>query len=151
MKIKIFGFKEKDVDFAFVDFYTVGHFIFGYITVLLTYILFVTVFRLPNNPGVFVVISFNIGMFWEFFENFYLQKKGYKFDDRVDSFANSLTDVLFVNIGAIICAFITIGDLKSIFITSIIILAITTALMEVLRKITFNKENNENGKILEKI
>ena len=91
-------------------------------------------------------------MFWEFFENFYLQEKGFKFDNRVDSFANSLTDVLFVNIGAITCSFITITDIiEVIFIVSIIILAITTALMEVLRKITFKRENGKNGKILEKI
>ena len=135
-----------------MDFYTCGHFLFGYLTQLILYLLFVTVIGLPNNPGVLVVISFNIGMFWEFFENFYLQEKGFKFDNRVDSFANSLTDVLFVNIGAITCSFITITDIiEAIFIVSIIILAITTALMEVLRKITFKRENGKNGKILEKI
>lgn len=151
MRIKIFGFKEKYVDFSFIDFYTTGHFIFGYISQLLVYILFHVCLGLPNNPGVFVVISINIGISWEFIENFYLQKKGYKFDNRVDSFANSLTDVLFVDIGAITCAFITINSLKIIFIVSIIILAIMVALMEVLRKITFNNENDKNGKILEKV
>ena len=151
MKLKIISFKEKDVDFVFIDFYTTGHFIFGYIAQLLTYLLFSVIFGLPNNPGIYIVISFNIGVFWEFFENFYLQKKGFKFDNRVDSFANSLTDILFVNIGAIVCACVTLGKFKTIFITSIIIIAISIALMEILRKITFNNENEKNGKNMEKI
>lgn len=103
----------------------------------------------PNNAGTFVVISINVGIIWEFIENFFLQKKGYKFDDRVDSFANCLTDVLFVDIGAIVCAFITIIDVVGVFLVSTIVLAISTALMEILRKITFNNENEKNGKKME--
>jgi len=38
-----------------------------------------------------------------------------------------------------------------VFIVSIIILAISIALMEILRKITFNNENGNNGKNMEKI
>ena len=112
--------------------------------------MFTVIFGLDNNPGILVVVSFNVGMGWEFFENFYLQKKGFKFDDRVDSFANSLTDVLFVNIGAIVCAFITLGNFEAVFITSVIILAITLTLYEILRKITINNGNN-NGKNMEKV
>ncbi len=114
--------------------------------------MFVVVIGLQNTIGVFITISINIGIAWEFFENFYLQKKGFKFDDRVDTFANSLTDILFVNIGAIVSGLITIGDFKSIFIISIIIIAIAIALMEVLRKITLNNnENDKHGKNVEKI
>jgi len=148
---KLISFKEKDVDFVFIDFYTTGHFIFGYITQLIVYILFTIIFGLDNNPGVLVVISINIGIAWEFLENFLLQKTGFKYDNRVDSFANSLTDVLFVDIGAIVCACVSIGGREATFIISIIIIAISVALMEVLRKITFNNKGENNGKKMAKI
>ncbi len=150
MKFKVFGFTKDEVDFAFVDFYTVGHFIFGYITYLIVYLLFWLLFRY-FDPGLFITITINIGIFWEFFENFYLYNIGFKFDNRRDSFANSLTDILFVNIGGIVCGIISIFT-DTMFITSLIVLVSTIALYEILRKITFNNENgNNNGKNMEKI
>lgn len=141
----MFGFTRDDVDFAFVDLYTVSHFIFGYITYLIIYLFMI--FMLPKYPDpywVSITIAINIGIFWEFLENFYLVKKGYKFDDRVDSFANSLTDVLFVDIGAIVCAILSVFEIGILFMGSLITLILSIILYEILRKITFNG-SRKNG------
>ena len=150
MRVKIFGNKIKDIAIAFMDFYTIGHFMFGYITCLVISIIIYLLFGEILFVGVSITITINIGLIWEFIENFYLYKRGFKFEDRIDSFENSLTDVLFVNIGGIVCGIISTFELIPLFIGTVLILAFTTALYEILRKITFNKMNN-NGKNMEKI
>lgn len=151
MKFKIFGFTVDDVTFAFIDFYTVGHFIFGFITCLVLYLIVGVLFGYPDPYGLCITISINIGLFWEFLENFYLHKRGFKFDDRIDSFANSLTDVLFVNIGAIVCGIVcTLKPIMRIFIASILILMICLIFYEFLRRVTFSEKNNY-GKKMEKV
>jgi len=150
LKFKIFGFTTDDVTFSFIDFYTVGHFIFGFITCLILYLIIGLLFNYPDPYGLCITISINVGLFWEFLENFYLHKKGFKFDDRRDSFANSLTDVLFVNIGAIVCGIISISGIITLFMWTVLILAFTTALYEILRRVTFSKRNNY-GKNMEKV
>ena len=150
MKFKIFGFTTDDVTFSFIDFYTVGHFIFGFITCLILYLIIGLLFNYPDPYGLCITISINVGLFWEFLENFYLHKKGFKFDDRRDSFANSLTDVLFVNIGAIVCGIVCTLEPMEVFAVSVLILMVALILYEFLRRVTFSKRNNY-GKNVEKV
>jgi len=146
MKFKAISFKEEDVDFAFIDFYTDGHFIFGYIAYLVVY-LFTIIFLGKNHAGFSMTITINIGLIWEFIENFYLHKRGYKYDNRRDSFANSLTDVLFVNIGGIVAGIISMFEVELFFIYTILILMISLILYDILRRITFSEKNNYGRKV----
>jgi len=150
MRVKIFGNKIKDIAIAFTDFYTIGHFIFGYITCLVISMIIYLFWGKIAFIGVSITITINIGLIWEFIENFYLYKRGFKFEDRIDSFENSLTDVLFVNIGGIVCGIISTFGPIPLLIGTVLILVFTTALYEILRKITFNKMNT-NGKNMEKV
>ena len=150
MKFKIFGFTFDDVAFSFIDFYTVSHFIFGFITCLIVSLIMYLLFGEMVFVGLSITISINVGLFWEFFENFYLHKKGFKFDNRRDSFANSLTDVLFVNIGAITGGIISSFGLIRLFVGTVLILTISLIVYEFLRRITFSERNNY-GKNMEKI
>lgn len=141
---KIFSFKEKDVDIAFFDFYSFGHFIFGYITNLLIFLILILI---TSQKFVFLssVFTINIGLIWEFVENFYLHKKGFKYDNRQDTLANSLTDILFVSIGSIVCTIITIFSLFVLFVSSTFILIFSTTIYEVCRRYTM-RNNRKNKK-----
>lgn len=141
---KVCSFKEEDVDICFIDFYSFGHFIFGFITNL---IIFLIILLLTSQKFIFLsaIFTINIGLFWEFFENFYLHKKGFKYDNRQDSLANSLTDILFVSIGAIVCTIITIFSLFILFVSSTLILTFSISAYEVCRRYTM-RNNRKNKK-----
>lgn len=141
---KICSFKEEDIDIAFFDFYSFGHFLFGFIANLM---IFIIILFITSQKFIFLstVFTINIGLIWEFFENFYLHKKGFKYDNRQDSLANSLTDILFVSVGSITCTIITIFSLFFLFVMSTFILIISTSIYEFFRRYTLrnNRKNTE--------
>lgn len=93
--------RKKNSQRNFTDWFTVGHFTKGYFTYLLTYII-LTVTGCKND--VTVNLSFGITLLlalgWEFLENFVLYR--WKTNGKRDCIKNTLTDILFDSIGALI-------------------------------------------------
>lgn len=82
-----------------IDFFSIAHILFGYIS----YTLFYLFFSIINYQEVFFISLFitqSLGLLWEFLENFFFQNR--KFMKKKDSLLNSLFDILFVTIGGII-------------------------------------------------
>ena len=134
----LFTFRLDRVNTAFTDFFTVGHVLFGYIGYLIGYIIILAMYsgNLALAVGMGIVISITVGLVWEFFENFYLFRKGLKFGKRKDSLANSLTDILFVELGAIIASILSV-ILTDFYLISIVIIGCLLILEEVLKRITY--------------
>ncbi len=97
-----------EVGISWFDFYSIGHICMG-IGIFLFFSFF---YVIPKHHGtsdkpwlqlsVVWIITVGCGIAWEFFENIVLFDMGSKFEGRIDSMPNVITDVLFVAIGGLI-------------------------------------------------
>ncbi|GAB4317834.1 MAG: hypothetical protein Kow0069_20700 [Promethearchaeota archaeon] len=118
---------ESDVAEAAVDFYSLGHVIFGQVTFWICYMLFAywvpdVVYPVKTWS---LVITIVVGIAWEPIENLLLWKLGLKFENKQDSWLNIVFDVIFVVVGGILAWVITIWWVNLIlFIAELVVFLI---------------------------
>ncbi len=134
---------KDEVGIKAIDFYSIGHIVLGYILFLVFSVIFFVLFN-DYIPFFALVYAVEIGILWELFENYILDKTYLKFEIRKDSITNSFADVVFNLIGGFF------GLILIIYLTFILVLLITIIylvwsilLMEVFSKRTLNKENHD--------
>ena len=96
-----------EVGVSFFDFYTIGHICMG-VGFFLFFSLFYTIPMSKDDASQILlplwavwIITFLIGIAWEFIENIILLEMGLKFEHRADSLQNIITDVIFAGIGGL--------------------------------------------------
>ena len=102
--IPLIGMDADYIGRSFFDFYSWGHIALGIASYLLLSLLITVPEALGGNALIhwwlIIVIVIIILFIWEFVENGILWALGWKFEDRQDSFANFLMDIIFGIIGA---------------------------------------------------
>lgn len=100
-KIKLIGTNQNEVNLYALDFYTIGHVIFGHIThIILFFLAFMWEYKEMNEHSLCIVAI--IGIIWELIENNILTMSPFKL--RQDSLNNSLMDIMCVILGGIMSA-----------------------------------------------
>lgn len=98
--------REDEIDKAAIDFYSIGHILMGQIFFFITYALLKwPLYEKLGEPNVelwAIIVAVSLGVIWEPFENLIVIKLGTKFKRRLDSWLNSIFDILFVTFGAFI-------------------------------------------------
>jgi hypothetical protein len=100
-----FATTVDEVGISWFDFYSIGHICFG-IGVFLFFSLFYTIpkkkGRIPIFSLLFVfIITIVIAIAWEILENILFLDLGLKFEGRMDSLPNMVTDVLLCAVGGL--------------------------------------------------
>jgi len=102
---KFFATIVDEVGISWFDFYSIGHICFG-IGVFLFFSLFYTIpkkkGRIPIFSLLFVfIITIVISITWEILENVLFLEMGWKFEGRMDSWPNMITDVFLGAVGGL--------------------------------------------------
>jgi len=133
--------KKEDVCLKALDFYSFGHIIMGIVLFIIS-VFISCVFT--NDLGIIILVGvitcFAGGIIWEIFENIVLLKTRIKFNERRDTWANSMTDQLLVVLGCITQVFIF--NTANIFIISVfdtILITILFWLFYKTKKMTLKK------------
>jgi Co/Zn/Cd efflux system component len=93
--------KKSRNQLHYFDWFTAGHFLFGFITYILSFFILRVSFAFTFDNALFgslIVVAF-IGLIWEFLENFVI--RFIKHNGKVDCLKNALTDILFDLLGGI--------------------------------------------------
>jgi hypothetical protein len=97
-----------EVGVSLFDFFTIGHICMG-IGIFLVFSLFYTI-PMSKKEGTSQiilplwavwVITLALGIIWEIIENTLFFEIGIKFENRLDSIANIITDIIFVGLGGL--------------------------------------------------
>ncbi|TFG00219.1 MAG: hypothetical protein EU541_02945 [Promethearchaeota archaeon] len=97
-----------EVGISWFDFFSIGHICMG-IGIFLVFSLFYTI-PMTKKEGtsqiilplwVVWIITVIVGIAWEFIENILFYELGIKFEHRLDSIANIITDIIFVGLGGL--------------------------------------------------
>jgi len=119
---QFFATTVDEVGISWFDFYSIGHICFG-IGVFLFFSLFYTIpkkkGRIPIFSLLFVfILTIAIAITWEILENVWFLEMGWKFEGRMDSWQNMITDVLFGAVGGLgawLFAYLIFEKDKSVF------------------------------------
>ena len=119
---QFFATTVDEVGISWFDFYSIGHICFG-IGVFLFFSLFYTIpkkkGRIPIFSLLFVfILTISIAITWEILENVWFLEMGWKFEGRMDSWPNMITDVLFGAVGGLgawLFAYLIFEKDKSVF------------------------------------
>jgi hypothetical protein len=103
--VDLIAFDPSQVGIAWLDFYSIGHICFG-IGAFLFFSLFYTIPKKHGKTPVFSLLfvficSMVIIVGWEVIENTLFLDFGWKFEDRLDSWQNITSDIIFGAIGAL--------------------------------------------------
>jgi hypothetical protein len=140
--LKIIGTTRKDVNESPIDFYSIGHVVFGYTVFFLSF--WVSTLLVIEKRLYSLIVTILIGILWEILENTYLAKTKYKFDERKDSVENSLFDILFVFGGGVLSEYCSFLPVFHYIAVTFLVLIVGLVLMEVSSIKTLNTtENNE--------
>lgn len=131
-KEKFFATTESDISKAAVDFFSIGHIIFGQIVFFIVYALlkYTTWFYWvpPSDVEMWaIIVAIIVGIIWEPIENILLWKMGLKFDNQQDSILNIIFDIIFVVIGSLLAHWI------NNWVINLVLIIIEFILFEVLR------------------
>lgn len=145
--MKLIGTCKEEVNQKPVDFYSIGHILFGYIS----YVISLAVIILNNLPNSFeyaLTSTIIIAIIWELFENNVLVNTRFKFNRCKDSLNNSLMDVIFCFFGGLAGLIISFNGFDSLFIGSVYFIFTTFVSYEVCKTktLTPEKKNNETTK-----
>ena len=92
---------ESEITQKPIDIYTIGHFITGIVAYLCLFPFFEMIFPSEYRSITLISVLF-LAILWEYFENFLLIKTRFKFNKKMDSLKNSLTDIVATGIGGVI-------------------------------------------------
>ncbi len=105
-----FARDKDDVAESAVDFFSLGHIIFGQVTFWIIYM--IGAYWIPDTfypvKTWSLVITIIVGIAWEPIENILLWKMGLKFENKRDSWLNIIFDIIFVTLGGILAWLITV-------------------------------------------
>jgi len=102
--MELIGRKPEDISSnCFVDFFSIGHILFGYIAYMLFFSLFIFS-PIIGKVEMALFMSQNVGFLWEFLENYLLINTKFKFQGKQDCLGNSLFDIAFVTGGGFLGA-----------------------------------------------
>jgi len=135
----IIGTTRKDVNEAWIDFYSIGHLVLGFVVFFISYWFSLLVLRIQFREYL-TIFTLIFAVLWELFENICLVKTRFKFDKRKDSVENSLFDIVFVFFGAIICYIMSL--LEAFIIIGFLFMIIGVSVMEVCAILTLNSEDH---------
>lgn len=140
---KVIGTCRKDVNNSFIDYYSIGHFVMGYIT----YIVSIWIWSLlPFEFDIYeisLVSTLMVGIIWEILENYLLVDTPLKFEKRRDSLGNSLMDIIFVFIGGAMCRSYIEYEVIDFLIITIWVIIIAFICFDILKTLTHNNKKNE--------
>ncbi len=98
---------REEVGQKFLDFFSIGHILLGLITYAISFSVILSWGVLYNDAKFISLAStFYFGLFWELFENFTRMGMRFRTSEIKDSLINSLSDILFTSLGAVICFFL---------------------------------------------
>ncbi|MFW9998530.1 MAG: hypothetical protein ACFE9Q_01335 [Candidatus Hodarchaeota archaeon] len=102
---KFFATTVDEVGISWFDFYSIGHICFG-IGVFLFFSLFYTIPKKKGKIPIFsllfvFIITIVIAITWEILENVLFLELGWKFEGRMDSWPNIITDILLGAVGGL--------------------------------------------------
>lgn len=128
------------------DFFTLGHFVFGYITYIVSLAVFVCLgfiheFFIEISKPYSIIGTILVGIFWEVLENGWIYEKGLKFGDRKDSILNSHVDVLFVVIGGITSSLVMNLPFIPALVISLVIVIVFLAMYDFYAKKLIDNKN----------
>ncbi|MHA1819038.1 MAG: DUF2585 family protein [Promethearchaeota archaeon] len=107
-KSKFFATTGDEIAKAPVDFYSIGHILMGQIIFFVVY----AILKWPLAEKVSdievwaIIIAIISGIVWEPIENIILYKLGLKYENKRDSIANAIFDIIFVTLGALLAHWI---------------------------------------------
>jgi len=107
---KFFATSQSDISKAAVDFFSLGHILFGQIAYFIVYAIItwpLSYLGLDADMWA-LIIAILLGVLWEPVENIILYAAGMKFENKQDSILNLVFDILFVIVGGVISYFIHI-------------------------------------------
>lgn len=134
---------KEDVSKKPIDFYSIGHILFGYISFLVS--LSICVLLQTINPIEYALVSTQcIAVMWEIFENNILIKTKYKFGKCKDSLENSLFDIIFVFLGGVAGAILCYNGFDNIIIGTVYFVFTSFVAYVVCKRLTlYKKEDNK--------
>jgi hypothetical protein len=109
---------KEDYGIAAVDMFSLGHFLKGYVLNMIFFIYFIPIFTS-------MLLIFFISVLWEFIENSNYLRGYIKFNKKKDSLVNSVSDVLFAMVGALVFFFVSLTDFFTIIIISLVLSCIS--------------------------
>lgn len=125
------------------DYFSFGHIIMGIAAFIITYFIASLTSTIIPYSLLGFVIAFLFGWFWEVLENNFLWEIGKKFENKKDSLNNSLSDQMFVMIGAILiwivqAIFIYVGiEIYWLYISALIAVIIFLILFFIVRAVHY--------------
>lgn len=138
--MKLIATKRKDLDTCPIDYFSIGHIIFGHIAYLISYFIIILWLKTPHPREYALITTILIGVVWELIENVWLANTRLKFEKRKDSVENSQCDVLFVFLGGLICQIFSLFDSSLFIFLSIVFIAVGFLLFEQCCTMTINNE-----------
>jgi len=137
----IIGTTRKSVNEAWIDFYSIGHIVLGFVVFFVSYWFSLLVLRIQFREYL-TIFTLVIAVLWELFENICIVKTKYKFDKRKDSVENSLFDIVFAFFGAIICYIMSLFEYDAFIIFGFLFMILSISAMEVCAILTLNSEDH---------
>ena len=92
IKIRLIARKKDDISIAAIDFFSFGHLLVGYLSLLILFSIFFVNYGI-STLFFYLVGNLIISVIWELIENFWLYEVNIKFAHRRDSIINSITDI----------------------------------------------------------
>ncbi|MFX1569754.1 MAG: hypothetical protein ACFFCV_15450 [Promethearchaeota archaeon] len=119
---QFFATTVDEVGISWFDFYSIGHICFG-IGIFLFFSLFYTIPKKKGKIPIFsllfvFILTVIIAIVWEILENVWFLEMGWKFEGRLDSWPNMITDVLLGAVGGLgawLFAYLIFEKEKSVF------------------------------------
>ena len=155
-KIIIVARRAEHVGISPIDFFSLGHFIMGYLTFLGFYGTFSLFFGIPLN-FLYLLGNIFVSVIWEIVENVILFKLNFKFAHRRDSVINSIMDIFIFFVGGIIAmSIILLLDVSLFFLGTLLFLLSSLIFMDlyaliILKPNIVKKNEKEHIKIKQKV
>lgn len=146
--VRFIGSCTEDVSSnCYTDYYSIGHILFGYISFLVSIFIW-SFLGFGAILELSLVSSIMVGVFWELFENTILVDTRFKFNKKQDCLENSLSDIIFVFIGAIAGIILAYISIEQLIIGSVYFTITTYIAYDLSKKITskLNKKEDDGQK-----
>jgi hypothetical protein len=126
-----------------VDFQSLNHIIQGYVAYLVAFIIANMFFTYhPDLRGYCLAVAMFGGILWEVIENILWTEAFFRIWGK-DTIANSLMDIIFDIIGAVISLVLSYFDVETMFVAGFCILLFLIFMMYLGMKLTQNRKTNE--------
>lgn len=132
------GRTKNEVNQCAVDFYSIGHVLFGYLTFFLSYFILSHIGIIETRLYSIIAVLL-VALLWELVENIMLSNTRFKFNCSKDSVENSLFDIVFCFIGGVLGEIFSFLPTYYYFSVSFVFTVIMIILLEGCFKLTINE------------